>query len=116
MNMILASLTAGAVALGLLLLTGMWRLQRQLVSLQMRYQTVPELPPAIPRPVISIKILNPFELAARESRLAEPIAMLAPQIIEHIVYRRTVEILIEQLRERGVEAQVQTHHGTSHVD
>ncbi len=116
MNLILTSLAGGAVVLGLLLYTEMWRLQRQLVGLQHRYQTAPALPSAIPRPVIGIKILNPFELAVRESRLAEPVAMLAPQVIERIVYRRTVEILTEQLRERGVEAQVQIHHEADHVD
>ena len=43
-------------------------------------------------------------------------AKLAPQIIERIAYKRTVEIFAEQLREYGVQAQLKIHHESRRVD
>ncbi|HEX4872493.1 MAG TPA: hypothetical protein VFV27_09290 [Nevskiaceae bacterium] len=66
---------------------------------------------AVPVPVglplgIGIEILNPFELAVKESALAPLAARLAPRLLERIVVNRAAEILREQLAEQGVRAEV----------
>ncbi|MDH4459549.1 MAG: hypothetical protein QE272_12695 [Nevskia sp.] len=60
-------------------------------------------------PVIEIRILNPFDLAVKETPLAGPAARVAPRMIERIVYSRAAQQIAEQLRAQGVEAQVTTH-------
>lgn len=101
-------LVAGLV-LGALVAARLIAVLRRLSSLHEAIAGVPVVPPASARPLISIEILNPFELAVEETALAGPAAKLAPRIIERIVYRRTREILVEQLKERGVRAQVNVH-------
>lgn len=59
--------------------------------------------------LISIEILNPVELAAKESAIAGPVGSLAPNLIRKIVYQRTAAMLREQLLEHGVRADVKTH-------
>ncbi|MFP5304736.1 MAG: hypothetical protein ACLGI7_02790 [Gammaproteobacteria bacterium] len=59
--------------------------------------------------LISIEILNPIELAGRESSLAAPVGALAPGLIRRIVYQRVASILREQLAGQGVEAEVRFH-------
>lgn len=58
--------------------------------------------------LISIEILNPVELAAKESAIAGPVGSLAPNLIRKIVYQRTAAMLREQLLEHGVRADVRT--------
>lgn len=58
--------------------------------------------------LISIEILNPVELAAKESAIAGPVGSLAPNLIRRIVYQRTAAMLREQLLEYGVRADVRT--------
>lgn len=58
--------------------------------------------------LISIEILNPIELAAKESAIAGPVGSLAPNLIRKIVYQRTAAMLREQLLEHGVRADVKT--------
>lgn len=60
-------------------------------------------------PVIEIRILNPFELAAREARAAAAAAKLAPRLIERIVYSRAAGQIDTQLKAEGVDAQVSVH-------
>ena len=60
-------------------------------------------------PVIEIRILNPFELAAKETPLAGPAAKVAPRMIERIVYSSAAQQIAEQLKAQGVEAQVTAH-------
>ena len=60
-------------------------------------------------PVIEIRILNPFELAVKDTPLAGPAAKVAPRMIERIVYSRAAQQIAEQLKAQGVEAQVTTH-------
>lgn len=56
--------------------------------------------------LIAIEILNPFELAMRESRLAGPFGSLAPAMLRQEVYRQATERVREQLAAQGVQAEV----------
>lgn len=56
--------------------------------------------------VIGIEILNPIEVAAKESWIAGRFGALAPGLIQREVYRQTREILEVQLREYGIEPRV----------
>lgn len=89
------------------------RLQLQLDDLHARLQASPALLPSSVAPAgkarIVIEILNPFELAARETRLATAAARLAPKMIERIVYDRAAILIAQQMAEQGVEAEVKTH-------
>lgn len=107
-------LTIFAFALQLLLVAGvtiaLLRLQQKFGSLRARMSNM-----ALPRPtedaspIIAIEILNPFELAEQAHPLGAPMARVAPKVIQKIVYERTAEQIIEQLKLRGVEAQVKVH-------
>lgn len=61
------------------------------------------------RPVIAIEILNPVQLAVAESPFAGAVNNFAPATIRRIVYRRTVEIMREELKQKGVEAEMRIH-------
>ena len=61
--------------------------------------------------VIAVEILNPIELASKESRFAELFGSLTPALIRKLVYERTVKTMTEDLKKYGVEAQVSLHHG-----
>lgn len=60
-----------------------------------------------PNPMITIEILNPMEVAARESWVAGAVGNLSPPLIRSIVYKRAREQIVEQLRERGLQAKVE---------
>jgi hypothetical protein len=59
--------------------------------------------------LISIEILNPMELAARESWFAQLFGNLSPALIRKLVYERTQKILVEELKKYHVQAQVGLH-------
>lgn len=61
--------------------------------------------------VISIEILNPLQVAAKQSWLAGQFGALAPSLIQREVYRQTREILESQLREYGIEPRVRIYGG-----
>jgi hypothetical protein len=113
-------------ALTILLMAGLgfltWRimhLRRLVVTLEhdlrelgLAWKTLPpDAPALLPEKAafISIEILNPIELAAKESRMAGTMGGLAPGLIRGIVYRRTTSMLRDQLAENGVQAEVQLH-------
>lgn len=101
---------SAALLLAMALLAVLVRLNRRLTTLREELDREPSLPVEdASRARISIEILNPFELAQRESPLAGAVARLAPKTIERIVYARTAQELARQLSEQGVHAQV-THY------
>jgi hypothetical protein len=66
---------------------------------------------ALGRPtLISIEILNPMELAQKESGLARTFGRLTPELVRRELYKEVVERLGMQLREQGVEAEVRLHN------
>lgn len=101
---------AAMLLLSLGLLMALVRLNLRLTSLRSELEREPvAAPEETSRARIAIEILNPYELAARESPLAGAVARLAPKTIERIVYARTAQELARQLAEQGVHAQV-THY------
>ncbi|WP_047010481.1 hypothetical protein [Spongiibacter sp. IMCC21906] len=60
-------------------------------------------------PLICIKILNPVELASKESVFAGPISSVAPDVIRRKVYKRTGDILREELQMKGVQTEIQLY-------
>ncbi|TJY61925.1 hypothetical protein E4T66_06675 [Sinimarinibacterium sp. CAU 1509] len=117
--LMVASLFVVAAVAGWLL----WRLrqlQSLVATLEQDHRKLTEawkmLPPdasaLLPRgtaPLISIEILNPVELASKESRFAAPLGAVAPSVIRRLVYERTVLILQDELVKYGVQAEVRTH-------
>lgn len=93
------------------LIVQLGQMQRQLAALQLRLGPTPVLPPfaVAGQSRIAIEILNPFELAARETRFAGAAARLAPRMIERIVYERAAVMIAQQMAEQGVRAEVKTH-------
>ncbi|WP_348674986.1 hypothetical protein [uncultured Abyssibacter sp.] len=60
---------------------------------------------------IAIRILNPMELARRQSWLAGTLAGISPNFVRRLVHTRTVQILKEQLLDYGVDADVRLEQG-----
>ncbi|HEU0196604.1 MAG TPA: hypothetical protein VFQ88_05220 [Nevskiaceae bacterium] len=103
-------LTLVVILLGLFVLEELWRLRRQYRALGAPLETAAGLTvDAADDSFISVRILNPFELAANDNRLARPLIALAPGVIRRIVYRRTMQTMVAQLQERGVRADVNIH-------
>jgi hypothetical protein len=108
------------VAVATWLLWRLHRLQTLLTTLQQDHRKLSQawtlLPPdagsLLPKgsaPLISIEILNPAELASKESRFAAPLGAVAPSVIRRLVYERTASILQDELLKYGVQAEVRTH-------
>ena len=61
------------------------------------------------RRVITIEILNPFELAGRSSWFARPLSAVTPDLLRNVVYQRAVTMFRERSSEYGVETDVRLH-------
>ena len=113
MSVLIALLITALIGLSAWLIYTLDRMQKKLAALHERLHATP--PPALPpgvsagRSRIAIEILNPFELAARETRFAGAAARLAPRMIERIVYERAAVMIAQQMAEQGVQAEVKTH-------
>ena len=62
-------------------------------------------------PLISVEILNPMELAVKESPLAKAFGSLTPELVRREVYKVVYQRLCTQLQEQGVVAEVRLHDG-----
>lgn len=113
MSVLIALLITALIGLSAWLIWTLDRMQKKLAALHERLHATPApvLPPgtASGRSRIAIEILNPFELAARETRFAGAAAKLAPRMIERIVYERAAVMIAQQMAEQGVQAEVKTH-------
>jgi hypothetical protein len=96
------------------------RLRRELVDAEVQAQELAErmnaLPPELAgrfgvgaRHVITVELLNLFELAHRESVFARPLTALTPRLLRDVVHRRLVVKVRESLSASGVEAEVRVH-------
>lgn len=56
--------------------------------------------------LITIEVLNPFELATQQSRLAGPASAVAPGLIRQEVMRQALQKVKAQLVAEGVQAEV----------
>ena len=93
-------LTALAVAL--------WKLRQQRTQPRTAGDRDPE---AGSDTYIAIRILNPMELARRQSWLAGTLAGISPNFVRRLVHTRTVQILKDQLLDYGVQADVRLERG-----
>lgn len=110
--MLTALLLTLTLLLAGLLVWQQWRTQRLLRELEAKVPAL-EISPAAPTPpaLITVEILNPMELAQRESRLAQAFGSLAPALIRRRVYDIVAQRLTEQIRAQGVEADIRVRHG-----
>ena len=72
----------------------------------------PEMDPALgsgARHVISVEILNLFELAHKESVFTRPLTALTPRLLRDVVHRRIIARVRESLDDQGVRADVRLH-------
>ncbi|WP_125566045.1 hypothetical protein [Nocardioides baekrokdamisoli] len=66
--------------------------------------------PAVPnRPIITIEILNPIELASSQVRAASLVGSWKPDAITKMVYNEAAKQISSQLAEEGVVAEVLIH-------
>jgi len=61
------------------------------------------------RHVISVEILNLFELAHKESVLSRPFTALTPRLLRDVVHRRITGRVRQSLNDQGVRADVRLH-------
>jgi len=59
--------------------------------------------------LLSVEILNAAQLAAQESRFADVLGSLTPQLLRRLVYQQTAEIMRAELVKHGVQAEVRLH-------
>lgn len=59
--------------------------------------------------LISVELLNLFELAHRETCVARPPSVLTPRLLRDIIHRALVGRVRENLAASGVEADVRLH-------
>jgi len=60
---------------------------------------------------ITIQLLNPMQLAARQSRFADRFGTLTPALIRRMVYQKAAVVVRQQLQDYGAEAEVAVHRG-----
>lgn len=61
------------------------------------------------RHLISVEILNLFELAHKESALTRPFTALTPRLLRDVVHRRIIGRVRQSLSDQGVQADVRLH-------
>jgi hypothetical protein len=112
--LVLGLLTMGLVALVVI------RLRAELAALNERAEKVARRVEALPpdlsrvfgnrdRHVISVEILNLFELAHKETWVAKPLSVLTPRLLRDVIHRTVVGRVRENLGTAGVEAEVKLH-------
>ena len=120
-TVLMALLLVNALLLGL----GLWRLRalRRMTALldqelgilrQVPFDEAPDLERLLgsgERPLIVMDILNPMQVAAKQSWFADRFGAMAPALIRRIVYQEAVKRSYEELARHGVEAQVKLHRG-----
>lgn len=96
------------------------RLRRELAGTEAAARELAErmnaLPPELAgrfgagaRHVITVELLNLFELAHKESVFARPLTALTPRLLRDVVHRRLVGKVRESLSASGVQAEVRLH-------
>ena len=122
MTWISIALAAVALIVAACGLTAYVLMRRQAQALEMRIadlaaelDTIADAPPApavpvVPaRPIITIEILNPLELASSQVRAASLVGSWKPDTITKLVYNEAAKQITAQLAEEGVVAEVLIH-------
>lgn len=121
----MTSLLMISAALNLALVVALWVV---LLRVRRRVAGLPQVDDAVDRDVdarlaraldvdsgapmlITIRLLNPLVLAARESWFARTFGATAPNAIRKLVYDKVSRILQSELVEQGVEAEVRVSRG-----
>lgn len=98
----------------------MVRLRAQLGRLAARSELVARRVEALPpdlsrvfgdsgRHVITVELLNLFELAHRRTWVARPLSVLTPRLLRDILHRKVVGRVRAGLAEAGVDADIRLH-------
>ncbi|TQL68398.1 hypothetical protein FB381_2287 [Nocardioides albertanoniae] len=95
-----ANKTLRAETIGLL-----WRLEQ--ADMSAPRGAYGELPPA--DRLLSIRILNPLELASAQTKVATMLHRVRPALLSKMVYEQAAESLRERLADEGVVAEVKVH-------
>jgi hypothetical protein len=79
-------------------------------------QRVEALPPDLSRAfgnrarhIISVELLNLFELAHRQTWVARPLSVVTPRLLRDVIHRTVVGRVRDNLASAGVEAEVKLH-------
>lgn len=101
--------SAGLLTWGLSLRARLAALEKQSQALAANLGSAPAATAAAAgKPMrITIEILNPVELARKESWFAGAFGSLTPTLLRRIVYARTLTIMEQQLLQFDVKADVQ---------
>ena len=85
----------------------LWRLEQADVSAPRAAHA--DLPPE--DRLLSIRILNPLELASAQTKVATMLHRVRPALLSKMVYEQAAESLRERLTDEGVVAEVKVHAG-----
>jgi len=118
----LVLVVAGLVVLGAVVVA-LRRLRQELAATQAEADELAErmnaLPPELAnglgtgaRHVITVELLNLFELAHKESAFTRPFTALTPRLLRDVVHRKLVGKVRESLAASGVEADVRLHRAS----
>jgi hypothetical protein len=109
--LVLAGLSVLAVAI-----VALRRLRQELAATEAEAKALAERVDALPpelvglgsgaRHVITVELLNLFELAHKESALTRPLTALTPRLLRDVVHRKLIGRVRESLSAAGVEADV----------
>ncbi|HEY1969899.1 MAG TPA: hypothetical protein VGH89_18240 [Pseudonocardia sp.] len=61
------------------------------------------------RKVIVVELLNPLELASRETWIARPLSAVTPNLLRDLVYNKAASKVQTQMAALGVEVDVRTY-------
>lgn len=97
-----------------------WRLRAEARGLAERADAIARRVDALPpdlskvfgnedRHIISVELLNLFELAHKETWVARPLSVLTPRLLRDIIHRHVVGRVRENLTAAGVDADVRLH-------
>jgi hypothetical protein len=99
---------------------GIFRLRARVRALAQRSEAIARRVDALPpdlsrvfgnadRHIISVELLNLFELAHKETWVARPLSVLTPRLLRDLIHRHVVGRVRENLTAAGVEADVRLH-------
>ncbi|XOZ34546.1 hypothetical protein ACMDCT_04755 [Halomonadaceae bacterium KBTZ08] len=101
--------------IGLLILIALsaWALyhlreQRRRIEHALARVADPEVPP--PEMLMTVRVLNPIEVARRESASARLVGDYMPETVRRIVFRQLTTELDEALSERGIESEISVEY------
>lgn len=61
------------------------------------------------QPEIQIQILNPLEVAEKESAFGRLLGKVSPNLIARQVYAKTAETIMHEFHKRGLRARIEVH-------